>query len=40
MRNRISHRYKEPSFEDIHEFISENESELKKLIQVAEKYRV
>lgn len=38
IRNRISHRYKEPSREELLEFISDNINEFEKVLQVAKKY--
>ncbi|MGL4451378.1 MAG: DUF4145 domain-containing protein [Sarcina sp.] len=38
LRNRISHRYKEPSREELLEFISENINKFEEVIKLAEKY--
>ncbi|MGL4848960.1 MAG: HepT-like ribonuclease domain-containing protein [Clostridium sp.] len=38
LRNRISHRYKEPSRAELLEFISENINKFEEVIKLAEKY--
>ena len=38
IRNRISHRYKEPSREELLEFISDNINEFEKVLEVTKKY--
>ena len=38
IRNRISHRYKEPSREELLEFIIDNINEFEKVLEVAKKY--
>ena len=38
IRNRISHRYKEPSREELLGFISDNINEFEKVLEVAKKY--
>lgn len=38
IRNRISHRYKEPSRQELLEFINDNVNEFEKVLEVAKRY--
>ena len=38
LRNRISHRYKEPSREELLEFINDNINEFEKVLDIAKSY--